>query len=55
LKREEGIEKDVAKIIAELVFNRLSANIRECIRIGRLAGNDISKIEQITDTVVRYM
>src|SRR6185312_11157532 len=44
LNREEYIETDVAKIIADSVFNNLSANIRECVRIARLVGKDVSKV-----------
>ena len=41
LDREEGIDRDVATMIADAVFNRLkSTNIRECIRIAGLAGSD---------------
>jgi ATP-dependent Lon protease len=29
LNRDEGIEKDVARFIAEVVFDKLSSNIRE--------------------------
>jgi len=52
--REEGIEKDVATVIAEFVFNKPSANIRECVRIARLAGNDFSKVKLITDISTKY-
>jgi hypothetical protein len=35
LDREEGIDRDVALLIADGVFNRLkSSNIRECVRIA---------------------
>jgi ATP-dependent Lon protease len=37
LNRDERIEKDVAKFIAELVIDKLIPNIRECVRIARLA------------------
>jgi holliday junction DNA helicase RuvB len=43
LNKEENIENYVAKFITELVFNNLSTNIRECVRIARLVGNDVSK------------
>src|SRR5437588_7504098 len=57
LDREEGLERDVATIIAEAVFNRLkSTNIRECIRIARLTRGDIdlSKLDRILETFVKY-
>mgnify|MGYP007033722383 CR=1 FL=1 len=38
---EEGIEKDVTTFIAEVVFDKLSSNIREYIRNAILANNDI--------------
>jgi Holliday junction DNA helicase RuvB len=57
LDREEGLDKDVATVIADAVFNRLkSTNIRECIRIARLTRGDIdhSKLDRILDTFVKY-
>lgn len=57
LDREEGLDKDVATVIADAVFNRLkSTNIRECIRISRLTRGDIdhSKLDKILDTFVKY-
>ena len=54
LNRDEGIEKDVAKFIAELVFDKLSSNIRECIRIARLADNNITKAQRIADMLTTY-
>jgi Holliday junction DNA helicase RuvB len=57
LDREEGLERDVATIIAEAVFNRLkSTNIRECIRIARLTRGDIdvSKLDKILETFAKY-
>ena len=52
--RDEGIEKDVAKFIAELVFDKLSKNIRECIRIARLADNNVAKAQRIVDMLTTY-
>jgi holliday junction DNA helicase RuvB len=54
LNRDEGIENDVAKFIAELVFDKLSSNIRECIRIARLADNDIAKVQRVIDMLTTY-
>jgi hypothetical protein len=54
LNREERIEKDVAKFIAELVFDKLSSNIRECIRIVRLADNSIAKAQRVVDMLTTY-
>jgi hypothetical protein len=54
LNRDEGIENDVANFIAELVFDKLSSNIRECIRIARLADNNIAKAQRVIDMVVTY-
>ena len=54
LNRDEGIEKDVAKFIAELVFDKLSKNIRECIRIARLADNNIAKAQRVVDMLTTY-
>src|SRR6266516_1408418 len=57
LDREEGLDRDVAIVIADAVFNRLkSTNIRECIRIARLTRGDIdlSKLDRILETFVKY-
>ena len=53
LDREEGVDKDVAMIIADAVFNRLkSTNIRECVRLARLtrSDNNLAKLERIVET-----
>jgi Holliday junction DNA helicase RuvB len=47
LNRDENIEKDVGKVIAESVFDKSNANVRECIRIARLAGNDLTKVRRV--------
>src|SRR5215216_5090155 len=40
LDREEGVDRDIALLIADGVYNRLkSSNIRECVRIASLATN----------------
>jgi Holliday junction DNA helicase RuvB len=55
LDREEGVDREVALIIADGVFNRLkSSNIRECVRIARLAKNDCVQVNRIVDTFVKY-
>jgi Holliday junction DNA helicase RuvB len=55
LDREEGIDRDIALLIADGVFNRLkSSNIRECIRIARLARNDSAQVNRIIDTFAKY-
>ena len=55
LDREEGIDRDIALLIADGVYNRLkSSNIRECIRIARFARNDYAKASQIIDTFAKY-
>jgi MoxR-like ATPase len=55
LDREEGVDKDVALIIADGVFNKLrSSNIRECVRIARLVKNDPSQVNRIIDTFAKY-
>jgi replication-associated recombination protein RarA len=54
LNRSEGIEKDVAKFIAESVFDKLSSNLRECIRIARLADNNIAKAQRVVDMLITY-
>ena len=54
LNRDEGIEKNVAKCIAELVFDKLSSNMRECIRIARLADNNIAKAQRVVNMLITY-
>jgi MoxR-like ATPase len=55
LDREEGIDSDIALLIADGVFNRLkSSNIRECVRIARLARNDSDQVNKIIDTFAKY-
>ena len=54
LNRDEGIEKNVAKCIAELVFDKLSSNMRECIRIARLADNNIAKAQRVVNMLTTY-
>jgi Holliday junction DNA helicase RuvB len=55
LDREEGIDRDIALIIADSVFNRLkSSNIRECVRIARLAKNNPAQVNQIIETFAKY-
>jgi Holliday junction DNA helicase RuvB len=55
LDREEGIDRDIALLIADGVFNRLkSSNIRECVRIARLAKNDSAQVSRIVDTFANY-
>jgi hypothetical protein len=55
LDREEGIDRDIALLIADSVYNRLeSLNIREYIRIARLSTNDSSQVNKIIDTFAKY-
>jgi Holliday junction DNA helicase RuvB len=55
LDRDEGVDRDVALIIADSVFNRLqSPNIRECVRIARLAENDPAEVNRIVNTFAKY-
>jgi MoxR-like ATPase len=55
LDREEGVDRDVALLIADGVYNRLkSSNIRECVRIARLAKNDSAQVNRIIDTFAKY-
>ena len=55
LDREEDVDGDIALLIADGVFNRLkSSNIRECVRIARLARNDYAQVNRIIDTFAKY-
>lgn len=53
---KERINRDVAVIIADAVFNRHRCrNIRECIRTARLdGGNDVSRTQRVINTFVKY-
>lgn len=47
--------RDIALLIAEGVYNRLkTSNIRECVRIARLAKNDSAQVNKIIDTFAKY-
>src|SRR5215207_6331907 len=55
LDREEGVDRNIAFLIADGVYNRLkSTNIRECVRIARLAKNDCIQVNKIIDTFAKY-
>ncbi len=55
LDREEGVDRDIALLIADGVYNQLkSSNIRECVRIARLAKNDSVQVNIIIDTFSKY-
>jgi DNA replicative helicase MCM subunit Mcm2 (Cdc46/Mcm family) len=55
LDKEEGVDRDVALLIADGVHNRLkSSNIRECVRIARLAKNDSAQVNKIISTFAKY-
>ena len=54
LNRDEGTEKDVARCIVELVFDKLSSNMRECIRIARMADNNTAKAQRVVDMLTIY-
>jgi Holliday junction DNA helicase RuvB len=55
LDKEEGVDRDIALLIADGVYNRLkSSNIRECVRIARLAKNDSTQVNKIIYTFGKY-
>jgi Cdc6-like AAA superfamily ATPase len=55
LDGEEDVDRDIALLIANRVYNRLkSSNIRECVRIARLAKNDSTQVNRIIDTFAKY-
>jgi Holliday junction DNA helicase RuvB len=55
LDREEDVDRDIALLIADGVYNRLkSSNIRECVRIARLSKNDSAQVNRIIDTFEKY-
>jgi hypothetical protein len=49
------VDRDIALLIADGVYNRLkSSNIRECVRIARLAKSDSAQVNRIIDTFAKY-
>jgi hypothetical protein len=55
LDREEDTDRNVALLITDSVFHRLrSTNIRDCVRIVRLAKNDYGQVNKIIDTFEKY-
>jgi len=55
LDREEGVDRNIALLIADGVYNSLkSTNIRECVRIARLSKNDSAQVNRIIDTFAKY-
>jgi holliday junction DNA helicase RuvB len=55
LDREEGVDRDVALVIADGVFNKLkSSNIRECVRIAKLAKNDPVQVNRVMDIFAKH-
>jgi hypothetical protein len=56
LDREEGVDRDIALLIADGVYNRLkSSHIRECVRVARLAKNDPAQVNRIVDMFAKYV
>jgi hypothetical protein len=54
LDREEGVDRDIALLIADGIYNRSkSTNVRECVRIARLAKN-AAQVNRIIDTFAKY-
>ena len=55
LDKEEGVDRDIALLIADGVYNRLkNTNIRECVRIARLAKSDSVQVNRIIDAFAKY-
>jgi hypothetical protein len=55
LDKEEGVDRDVALIIADGVFHKLkSSNVRECVRIARLVKNDPAQVNRIIHAFAKY-
>jgi hypothetical protein len=55
LDREESVDRDIALLIADGVYNILkSTNIRERVRIARLAKNDPVQVNRIIDAFAKY-
>lgn len=55
LYKEDGIEPDIADEIAHIVWTKMnSRNIRDCVRLSRMANNSMDDLNQIVDTLVKY-
>jgi Holliday junction DNA helicase RuvB len=54
LKEKEGTDPRTAELIADVVWNKMkSANIRDCLRVGRLARSS-EEIPQIVNIFIKY-
>jgi Holliday junction DNA helicase RuvB len=55
LYREDGVPVKIADGIAHIVWTKMnSRNIRDCVRLGRMANNSIEDLNQIASTLVKY-
>jgi holliday junction DNA helicase RuvB len=54
LYREEGLDGDIAGVIANAVWSRMkSANVRDCVRIGRIT-KSLQDVRWVVDTFLKY-
>lgn len=51
----EGVDIDIANEIAHIVWTKMnSRNIRDCVRLSRMANNTSEDLHQIVNTLVKY-
>lgn len=54
LIKQHKVEEEIAKATAHMVWNKMrSRNIRDCVRIGRMA-KSVQDVDFIIDTLRRY-
>ena len=54
LIKQHKVEEEIAKATAHMVWNKMrSTNIRDCVRIGRMA-KSVQDLDFIIDTLRRY-
>jgi replication-associated recombination protein RarA len=52
---KEGVDIDIANEIAHIVWTKMnSRNIRDCVRLSRMANNSSEDLHQIVNTLVKY-
>lgn len=55
LCKEEGVPVDIADEVAHIVWTKMnSRNIRDCVRLSRMANESMEDLNQIVDTLVKY-
>jgi MoxR-like ATPase len=52
---KDGVDVEIANEIAHIVWTKMnSRNIRDCVRLGRMANNSFEDVNLIVSTLVKY-